>query len=331
MAQEDSGYAYALGLASGLHGRLIKPRDFEAMMQAATPTDAVALLESTDYGPRMRRLTAASRLIDLEDAIASALKSSVEELVGSVPEKDRGALAAHVYGRWDMDNLKTLTRGLRSALPPERVMPLLFPTGLIGPEELRSCSEAKTPEELSQKLKQPYRDIASEAASKWSSPLEYEEELDRRFIRRLASESGGSMAEQAGMLADTLNIRTTLRCIGSGISASAHMLDGGLYVNDARLRQMGGQDRQGVFRLLADTPYAEAVGKALQPGGVPLSAGLREAVDEQTRYRSLLCPLSVDTVISFIRAKEREAYALRAILAGKWHGLTAEALKAVVS
>jgi len=301
------------------------------MIQAATPRDVVASLDSTDYGPHLRRFTAASSLIGLEAGVASALKSCVEELVRAAPEKDGCALAAHVYGRWDLDNIKTLSRGLRSALPPERVIPLLFPTGLIGPEELKSCSEAKTHQELAEKLRPPYRDILSGAAVKWGSPLEYEEELDRGFIRRLASASSGAMADQAGMLADTLNIRTTMRCIDSGVQASGHMIGGGLYINDNRLRQMGGQDRQGVARLLADTPYAGAVREALQLGYPELDSRLRHAVDEETKYRSLLHPLSVDTVVSFIREKEREAYTLRAILAGKWHGLTADALKAVVS
>jgi vacuolar-type H+-ATPase subunit C/Vma6 len=330
---DDTGYAYAVGLVSGLHGRLLKGRDFEALASAPGVAEALASLDATPYAEGIRRLGSGYALVDLEAAFAAHMRAAYMVVSSAVPEGDRSALDCMFLGGWDMDNVRTVSRAISSKAPVEEALKMMFPYGLIGREQLRGLLSSSSLEELAMRLPKHYSEMVAKSMPKKQKPVEFEEELQRLYVSGLLADSKNTVRDYAGLYVDALNIRTIIRCKVSGADASVHILGEGRHIASNRMSQVLRQDLAGVSKILEDTPYGRAVKESLTEVSAGNFAGLdrrlRAVLDSEAENAAILRPLSVGTVIAYLRRKEEEVRKVRAVVAGKWHGLGAEELKAV--
>jgi vacuolar-type H+-ATPase subunit C/Vma6 len=330
----DTGYAYALGLVSGLQGKMLAKRDMEALIASGGPAEALAILETTPYRETLGRLGGAYAPPELEGAISRHLEKSYAEVSAAVPESERRMLDSLILGGWDTDNIRTVLRAYKAGKAGEGILSMLFPHGLLGREQLKGILTLNGAEEIPPRLPQPYQQVVKAAIQSEGAGQAAEEALDRGFHRQLLEEVGGGVRGYVLLSTDTLNIRTIIRCRLNGIEPSPHIIGEGYHLGGNRLAQLGRQDLAGILKTLEDTPWGQPARESAKDGAVDLNAleaGLRAELTRETEYNALLRPLSVYTVIAHIRRKEAEALRLRAIMAGKYRGLKPEELKGLAS
>jgi vacuolar-type H+-ATPase subunit C/Vma6 len=334
ISKVDMAYAYALGLVSGLQGRILKPSDYETMMQAGGVREIISSLEGTVYGEGFRKLRVGYSLQDIEEAIASYFRKSYVEVASAVPEQDSVLLDSLILGGWDVDNIKTVARAVRTGAGGEDLLSMLFPYGRLGRERLSALASSSSVEEMAGRLPEPYSLYFGKALSRRQGQLEFEEELDRNFILDLLLKSGGDIRDYLRLSVDTLNVRTILRCTAYGVEPGRHVINEGYHITPNKLQQLLRQDVQGIIKVLEDTPYCQAVKDSLHDGEgwlANIDTRLKAVLAREVEYNAILKPLSVNSVIAYIRRREAEARNIRAILAGKWYGLGAEEMEKMIS
>ncbi|MFH1056099.1 MAG: V-type ATPase subunit [Candidatus Altiarchaeota archaeon] len=318
-------YAYACGMVAGLYGRLLRPGDMEAITQAGSVEEALSYLSGTEYGNNLRQLKPGFSLQDIEEAIASHFRSSYVEVAAAIPEGDKGIFDSIMLGGWDLNNLKTVVRCVRASAAKEDAMRMLFPLGRLGKPVLGELLKSGEMAEMKGKAPSPYTELFEKAFEK-KDPLEFEEELDRSYLKGLLEEAGGDIGEYVRLLVDALNLRTIVRCAEYNIDPSKHIINEGHYITANKLAQLSRQDKAGIIKTLEDTPYGKAVKETLSDAaGVrfeSLDLRLRGVLNRETEYKAVHRPLSVNTVIAYVKKKENEANNVRAVLAGKWFGLS---------
>ena len=331
----DAGYAYSLGMVSGLYGRLLKPRDFEAMVLAASASEAASLLDGTGYGDAIRGLKGGYGLADLEEALAGQLLKSYIDVLSSVPRDDRAVLDSIILGGFDIDNLLTVCRAVTYKTPVEETMGMLFPYGRMGREELVRLASQPAIEDIPEKVGKPYSDLIRRASQYKESMPAFEEDLLRGFIEGLIEDSSGIARDYVMISVDVLNMRTIIRCRMAGIEPAGHVLRDGYHLDRNKMAELLRQDISGILKVLEDTPYYLPLKESMPQMGV-LDFGafdnrMRAAVAMEADNLAILNPLSAGSVIAYIRAKEGEVRRIRSVLTGKWLGLATADMKVMLS
>ncbi|MBD3387737.1 MAG: hypothetical protein GF416_01700 [Candidatus Altiarchaeales archaeon] len=327
----DIMLSYAYGVVSGLHGRLLKSRDYELFMTAESVKEILSTLEKTSYASGIRQLTGEYSLSEVEAVLSQSLRESYLELSGMVPEKERKALDLIVMGAWDLENIKSAVRAMRNGISQAQTYPVL---GVISGQTLSEMVSSPGVEDMVSMLPEPYSTYLSSASLK-ESPMGFDEELDRSHIRHLLSSTKGELREYVGLLVDSLNLRAILRCKASDVDASSHVLEGGRHVKGGKLYDMLRSDLASEPKVLEGTPYHGAVRDSIKAdGGVDfpsLEVGLRSAVESELEFKSKLEPVSIYSILSFLNLKRDEMFRLRAVIAGKWFEVGSDEVRVWIS
>jgi len=332
--QAEEGYAYALGLVSGLRGKLLSGRDFESLAQAKGISDLLSQLEGTGYGARLKGLKHPFAYADVQTALDEAFLAAYVEVASAVPASDKAALDELMLGGWDVQNIKAVSRALRALAKDSDVLGVCFPKGRLEIPELRNLSDSSSYEEMPKKIRQPYSTLISDALARSSNQAEFEEGLDRGFMEGILSHSTPQMRKYVGLAVDALNIRAIVRCKMAGVEPDKHLLKGGHHMADNKLSQLLRQDLHGLAKFLEDTPYGKALhdlqSERQENRMFALERRLTQVVDSEVEYDSILNPHGISTVIAYVRAKEAEARKVRALVAGVWFGLPPDELKVML-
>ncbi len=333
LEDRDSMHAYAYGMVSGMRSRLLARRELELMAQAGSVDEVLSMFEGTRYGDETRRLSKGFSLSDVEGILADDFKQNYCELASTLPEDERNMLDAVFPASWDLENLKTVCRAVRSKAG-EKALDGILSTGMLGRERLRELSAAEDVSALPAMLPQPYRVYVEKALEK-DSTTAFEEELDRLFLKDMLDAADGSFAAYVRTMVDILNVRTVLRCKLGGVDAAEHVLWEGRYITRSRLEELLRQDAEGVAKALEGTPYHDAardtVSESAEGSLEDLDLRLQRILDREVEYDAVAEPLTVKSVIAYLRLKRREVNNLLAILAGKWFRLDGDTVKGLIS
>jgi len=329
----ESMYAYTHGMVSGLHGKLLRRQDYDLLIQAGSVQEVLSSLENTPYGGAIRKLRKDFTLQDVEEALASEFKRTYIEITSSIPGEDKAALDGLLLGGWDMRNLKTVVRALKAGFGGGS--PGMFVVfGRLGRDELTGLAGLGDAGEIPGRVPEPYSTIMGNALRK-GSQLEFEEDADRGFLLSILGEARGGVRDYIRLLVDILNLRTLMRCKAYGVDAGGHLINEGYHLKPRKLAELSRMDGDGFARALEGTPYHKAVSDTVSGARgctlENLDARLQSVLTGEAEYQAILKPLGVASVIAYLRRREAEVAGLRAIVAGKWHKLGAEEIKAVLA
>jgi vacuolar-type H+-ATPase subunit C/Vma6 len=331
-ADRDSLYAYTYGMVSGMYGRLLRKQDIELLLQSGSVEEVLTGLDNTPYGEFIRDIKPGFSLQDIDGALSSAFRRAYINLTVNLPASDRKMLDRIILGGLDVDNIKTVIRSVKAGQP--QVTGMFSSYGHLDARELGELAGLTDVGEVAARLPEPHSAIVEAARGK-QTQLEFEEEVDRRFTATLIEDARGQLGDYVGLLVDVLNIRTILRCKLQEVEATPHIIPGGYHIKPKKLTDMARTDAEGMANTLLDTPYHQQVRDTIQGVGDctidNLDVRLNGVLTLEAENQALRWPVGVASVIAYLRRRQAETDSIRAVIAGKWYGLSVSELRGMLA
>ena len=334
----DVDYAYAYGRVSGMAGKLISRQELENLSSAVSVDEIVASLETTPYGIDISGVVwSPKRVFEIERALYENYAGTYDEILSLIPENDAREVDALLRGVYNHRNLKLILRAIRAGADASEVKKELNAHARKDYEQLLS---AATEKEFLRLLDEPYKSKLS------ASGVLDKDDLDANVVESLMDvalveswfETLGKkeLLDYAGVVADTTNLLTIVRCTQSDVNAADYIAGDGKQFSHGKLLELSSLSVEALVEKIKNTPYAkpftEGV-KALHESGSLslLEKNLDDYVVEYVNTLALEKPLSVYSVLAFLGKKITEVFNLRKIIILKSHQIPSEKIKSTLS
>lgn len=327
----DSLYAYGWGLVSGLTSGLLSTKDYEALIISKDIPDMLNQLTNTSYGDYLKAIGPTPRLYDIQKRIDESYGVTYSLVCAHLDVDDRKMMDLLIRGLWDLQNLKAYVRARERGILSD-VTGHLNDFGSISSEEFQSLAQDE--EVLMKGLPDDYS-LLLEKAFTMSSLSEMEHALDVGLMELMIEKTTGDIRDYALKLADIMNIRTVLLCKLNGVDAKGIVFSNGYYLSPMKLDEILRSDMASIPNLLEGTPYQKAVldvvSKTSDELIETLDARLNRVLSDQMRLASVQDPLSINSSLSYLKAKEDEVKSLKAVVAGIWHNMPKDGIRRLIS
>lgn len=324
--KEDTRYAYAVGRVRALETRLLARHDFERMVDARDPEEALKVLSETAYAPAVSRFGEPHQY---EELLRSQLRETLE-LVSPLFVDQR--LIEFFQVRYDYHNVKVLLKAKHSGRDLDAA---LIDLGTVGIERLRRVVSEGTngiPEHLFQTIW-----LAEVVYRENGEPHLMDIEVDRRLFSCLL---GSEVVKELPFLLswvkreiDLANIRAFLRikCMGGDIDVlKSSLIDGGS-LSLPFFFPLEEQPLEALPQAFSRTPYARLVEEGVD--GIIKSdsfSRLERLGDEfiisflRSSNRVVFGP---EPIVTYLLLREYELKKIRTIMVGKVNDLPREWIK----
>ncbi len=335
-------YPYTYVRVMAMKGKLYRKQDYDKLlkMQAA---EIAKYLEESDYKEDINTLAKDLEGYPLvESAIYANFVRCVQKL-RKICSFEMGYLLTAYIVRYDIYNIKTILRAKAAGHGKEVVQRLLLPLGSLTMEKLLHLLDA---EDLAQILKNTgFRAATFQHAldyyKKEQSLLELENYLDKEyyaflfdFIQHLSGEHA-LFKNFLQLHIDVLNVQLLLRMKKQGLDQEQFRVlffDGGKTFTISRLHHLTILDFGAIIDALRQTPLKRVIEQHAETLKQHDFKAFEAALDVWLLKQSMLLlhqfPLSVDTLLGYMFAKEVEVRNLRTLVKGKQLGLDEEFLEA---
>jgi vacuolar-type H+-ATPase subunit C/Vma6 len=324
-----------------MRAQLLSRREYETILALPDLSSIAAALRETPYGQ-----TIESTGGEIPDAarIEEALRRNVSQTLArllAISSGDCAEAARLVLGRWEVQAVKTVLRGIVSGASPAEILSSLVPTGLHDDAALEEMCRQADPRALAELMvtwREPLGRPLLQALSEYREPRDLailESALDRfwfeqatKRLREIRPSSLGADGEDAlslfvSLSVDTINLMTVLKEVEDRIvpaKRDRHLLPGGRIF-----------DRDTLDRIRASPTLPEALqeaGKSLfrrplaalpaPAAGIPFLAVVERQTDRvllrALRGLARVDPLGWGPLVSFLLEKLREVRNLRMIV-----------------
>jgi V/A-type H+/Na+-transporting ATPase subunit C len=324
-----------------MRAQLLSRREYETILALPDLSSIAAALRETPYGQ-----TIESTGGEVPDAarIEEALRRNVSQTLArllAISSGDCAEAVRLVLGRWEVQAVKTILRGIVSGASPAEILSSLVPTGLHDEAALEEMCRQTDPRALAELMvtwREPLGRPLLRALSSFREPRDLailELALDRswfeqaamrlREIRPSSTEADGEDALSlfVSLTVDTTNLMTVLKEVEDRIvpaKRDRYLLPGGKIL-----------DRDTLDRIRASPTLAEAIqeaGRSLfrrplaalpAPAvGIPFLAVVERQTDRvllrASRGLARVDPLGWGPLVSFLLDKLREVRNLRMIV-----------------
>ncbi len=191
-----SAYEYGNARLRAMKSRLLSPRQLEELAQAGSLRGLIAALASTPYKAAVEAaLTRAAGMACITETLRYDLLHTLEKVGAFYTNADREAVAI-VLRSYDVDNLKTILRGLENNAAPTEILNSILPAGQLDYQLLGELSQSR---EVRQAI-----DILASIGSPYARPL-----LKLRAERPGASLPWMEIALERWHIQDGLQFATT--------------------------------------------------------------------------------------------------------------------------
>ncbi|MEK6867707.1 MAG: ATP synthase A1 subunit C [Nanoarchaeota archaeon] len=319
---------------------LYTKQDYDKLLKMQG-SEIAAYLENSDYKEDVLALGKEYTGYTLvERALYANIIRSFQKLQ-KISSPDMNYLIRAYLLRYDVYNLKTILRGKAVGQSTAEIDPLLLPFGVLTKEKLHVFLAQDS---LAGVLKKAGFSAASfhDALTfyeKEKSLLALENYLDQEyyhflftFFRHLSGEHQ-LFKEFFQAELDALNIKLLLRVKKTGQQLhNSLFFSGGSCFSVAKLRTLASQDFAHIIKYLQTTSFKPLVATHLRDLEEQNLNVFEIGLDLWLLKKSTLLlhqfPLSVDTLLGYMFAKEIEMRNLRVLVKGKQLGLTEEFLAA---
>ncbi len=332
----------------GLRGRLLRERDYNALLKVRGLDECMDYLRSTVYGPYIE---VASVYETRKDSIVTtALRNNLGATLSVVWDEadipSREALRM-VFSFWEVYNLKTIIRAIHRGVRKEEILPILIPVGTMDYGALKELAQSKNIHDLVRLLDtwtSPYSAPVKEGLEwyeRHNSLFRIEDALYRYVFAEASRTTIGDSSNREvleGFFArrvDTQNMVTLFKVTGEGLSEGDRE---GLFIEGGRLlsrkeflRLLILPDRKTLIRELIPVIKDHETRDILFTADTDEIDLLEERFEELTRKylrrESLRDPLGIALVMDYVYAKVREVKNLRVIVRGKVFGIPEEEIR----
>ncbi len=343
-----SDYSYLNARVRGMKSRLFKEAVLESMLHRESEDSVTRILEDSDYGVDMAEgLTRYSGVRAIEEAISCNLIRSYRKMLSFATDQVRDLLEI-LLGRWDIYNIKTILRGIRSESKPDKILANVVPAGRLewpSLEELAKQSEVKALADMLATWNVDYFQPILKNLNHyiWKGdlfPLEYE--LDRFYFQKTLEGLKGSDYNHRQVQSvieteiDVTNVMTTLRSVSEGIGEEKGenlLLAHGSLDMEFLLDLLRCETPVDILERLERTRYAYAVEKGILLFGETGNVSIIEKFLEEVLIRTCAKmfyrgdPLSISVAIGYIWLKYNEFINLRLIARGLAFGMPVNAIR----
>lgn len=331
-------YGYAAARVRAMKGRLLDRAFFDRLVGIDNFAELIVALEQTSYKQDIHEAILQDRgTAGIEAGLKRNIAASFS-LVRQIVDGRARELVDILLGRWDVQNLKTIMRGLHIGAGHDEIVVGLVPAGAIGEaalDELAASSDVRAFLNLMATWGMSYARPLTENYFKYHDDaglqsLEFvlDESYFQESLRRLRPRSldTGLVREVLMREIDMTNVMTLLRLTREQVSADTKaqfFLAGGKQVDREFFMSLAMEED--VDDLVAGLGQT-SLGKYLKQGWEGfLSTGhfsLMERAMESYLIQANISlfraePLSIAVVIAYIWAKLNEVANLRIIVHGK--------------
>lgn len=341
-------YAYAAGKVKALEARLLDPSALQRMIDAPDFEEALRFVGEGGYSGMLTRS-------GFEKALAMAVREANEDVASFSPDP---YFTGMFYARYDFLALKAELKrllmqkagmetpdatakeaGWITAFEVEQVAheAVGSVTGWVEPSEFSGEKPETELEELMLALRKAAYDAVRRYEASGHDPQEIDNALDKAYFNYLsgmaASRKAAWAAKMVQLMADTSNALTLMRAFTAGKdpkAAAAALVPGGAVKLDS-LEECAREGEPRLRSLLESSDYWKACSaefelwtkdSALRPFEMAASRLVGKAAREARAMTEGYTP-----VMGYLLMKEREASALRAILAGKARNLAPRTIR----
>ncbi len=335
-----SFYPYTYVRVMAMKGKLYKKQDYDKLLKMQG-SDIAAYLENSDYKEDILALGKTYTGYTLvERSLYSNLIRSMQKLLRISSPEMNYLLRAYLF-RHDIYNIKTILRGKAAGQKNQEIEALLLSIGTFSDKKLAALLSQDTLASVLTKAGFNDRAFADALAyyEKEKSLLAVENFLDKAyytflfsFLSKLAGEHQ-LFKELLQADIDVLNVKLLLRLKKQALGQqeiAPFFFSGGSLFSSSKLHALATKDFAGIIQALSQTSLRSLITlhqDALQQQDLK---GFEKSLDVWHLQKATLLlhqfPLSVDTFLGYMFAKEIEMRNLRVLVKGKQFGLTEEFL-----
>ncbi|MCX8103785.1 MAG: V-type ATPase subunit [Candidatus Bipolaricaulota bacterium] len=314
--------------------KLLKPKQFEALLELRELGELVNALAETDYAVELERCSVEFSGYELiEQTILRNGQRAFTHLVRIAPEGPR-ELIELIVERFEVFNLKTIVRGFHVGVSPEEMARNLYPSILY--------SAAFYQELLKRETLRGALDYLLSTGNRYYKPLAgvfpayertgklalLEHALDsfyfahaQELLRQHRDENARIVLDALGTEADLLNLVYALRVVEAGVRSDEkyrYVLAGGRHLSRETVRELLASADVGEFwGKFAGTPYFGKLGAPQEPASAPrLQERLENLLYAELCHLDLGRLFDIQMALSYIWRKSAEMTNLRVIASG---------------
>ena len=333
-------FEYSNARLRAMKSRLLPRPKLEELAEAGSLPALLTALTDTPYQPSVQAALARAAEAGM-DCLRDALRGDVALTLGRAraffaADTVSGTLAALIFRRYDLDNLKAVLRGLARQVPADDILAACLPVGELGQTELAELArtaDVRAAIGLSATWRFPLAEPLLETLGKkregeWEL-RDLELALHQWHFHTASAEAsragglGTGLLEALKLQADTTNVLTALRLIGSreATHAERHLVGPGT-IPPSLLQKAA----------LAASPTEAVEMLSRSKLGPALRAGLAEyertgrlsaferalSLEELRHFRQFFVrdPLGIGVLLGYLALKVNEVANLRTVAWG---------------
>lgn len=334
-------YPYTYVRATVMKSLLFKKDDYQKMLKMSFSEIAKFLQEST-YKKEVNELaTQYSGTELLELAMNKNLSGSFKKLMSISPDELKTLITAYIL-RKDIEDIKTILRGKFTGADEKAITGFLTCAGTLSREDLGALLKKESVEDIIKSNKivdfSQFTVALKEFQDK-KTLASVENALDKFYYKSVA-EFSQRLPKQGALFRnfltkeiEVLNLLTLLRLKKARMAKDSFkdlMIPTGNDAKDSKLKNLAGMENIEEFaREMMRTEYRELIAKGIEEykksnSLIKLETDLFKYLLDQTTLMLHQHPLSVDTILGYMFAKDIEVRNLKILVKGKQLGLRDE-------
>ena len=334
----DKDFVYASTYIRTLENKMLERSDFEALIEAPSLRQALALLSGKGYGNRLAGQGPGEEP-DAEALLNAELAYTWDEVKGACP-KD-APIHILLYQN-DFQNLKTILKATFSGIEYESFEPLILGPFTMPPDAAHRAVREGKAESLPDIFKKPaeeaYRILARDGDGQFAEIV-----LDKALYSAMGEAAvqidNDFLAGWVDLNISVMNMKIALRGLVGGKSR-AFLRDSMLEckgIDADALADAAAEGASAVIRVITQSGFEEAANEAAESagsggsGGTGLSPGKFERCCDKALIRYARTArqklFGFETVLGFFICKQFELKAARIVLSGLRGGVPAGVLR----
>jgi len=321
-------YGYINARIKVMRTKLLDGRMLDAALEAQSYPEFLRVLSESELGADLGDATAqGAGLRELDAALSRNFFSTANKVLHLAAGTARDEISV-LLQRWDLNNLKTLARGLTTGRAADDIVTSLVPGGTLKESALRAAANSGDLASASQAITVSGHPLARafrrgvEAYSASGRLLDFEVALDQGYYRGALRVARNSTLRRYLSREIDINNALTARALRGETVDESLFVAGGRAITAADFPRLTAGDAASAGDL---APIIEA--STLEEA----ETIARRQLDAATRNVAMGDPLGVGVTVDFLRRKEIEIAKLRLIGRGKFYGIPTEQLRREVN
>jgi V/A-type H+-transporting ATPase subunit C len=344
-------YAYANARIKAMKSRLLTRPDIDALKNKPDLDSFIAELDKTPYNKDIAQAGVRFAGIDqVEEALRKNMIASFRKLLYLLKEDGEESLLTSILQRWDVQNIKTILRGIRIHAAPEEILSCLIPAGELDEASLIELSRQPDIKAVIDLLatwgieyyKPLIRNFKEYTEKRDMAILEYaldmyyyEKTLEK--VKRGESDDERTVRDFISLEIDLINIKTILKGVRDHLEpemVEKFLIRGSTRLGIETLHAMASAGTiEAVIQHLQRTPYQFLSTIPAQSKGSDHISPLEKELDRYLIKMGInhfhRDPLSIAIGLGYIWAKVNEVTNIRIMAWGKTAGVMDKELQQV--